>query len=534
MTTCCVRNHPFLAVFLTVISYASAQAEPIELNGLNVPCETCAVRPDGLCEVPTGEGRSLMTCGEGAVRLLTGYAESMKYPEQLTSELLRGFLFNKDTTALQARPVIELLCRRADGQGMLMANAPLLGARYDQLWSEIVLDGKCPTSVWLRYFELPRRDGIPISAKLRTVIAVRSGKLGLGELFAGLSVTDLVQDRSELQSIAKELRELNSSWVGDVLDTLARLDSCTKILEEGVVAQPCSLPEIGTLPAYEAKYIQQLQVQQVIARSEKTKKDNQSDPEKLLQLVSQTNYREYRTPDLHRVVFEIVKSLDLNQFSRLIKADTYRDLLLTFGRNDQEIGHRLAVMLGNCAEIRIREAETVASGEMLRGEILHGEAADLLELSLKLSGGVMESRDRMIRELQNTGATKDRKLVSDRARELEASAVEARDESGALLLVMLVVLVSIASGFIGYSIYRRSVTGCSEDREILLSDEQRQELRELCDYFGLPPFSSESELSRIYRGRAKEMHPDLGGDVKEFAVLNENYRRAVELMTLRK
>ncbi len=70
-----------------------------------------------------------------------------------------------------------------------------------------------------------------------------------------------------------------------------------------------------------------------------------------------------------------------------------------------------------------------------------------------------------------------------------------------------------------------------------VSPSERSELRELLQYFGLAATSEETDLSREYRLRAKELHPDMGvvdSVIGEgFTELAEKYRRARELIARR-
>jgi len=42
---------------------------------------------------------------------------------------------------------------------------------------------------------------------------------------------------------------------------------------------------------------------------------------------------------------------------------------------------------------------------------------------------------------------------------------------------------------------------------------------------GLEPGASTAEVKAAYREKARELHPDRGGDTKSFSRVNEAYRR---------
>ena len=61
--------------------------------------------------------------------------------------------------------------------------------------------------------------------------------------------------------------------------------------------------------------------------------------------------------------------------------------------------------------------------------------------------------------------------------------------------------------------------------------EQRAELRELRDYFGLAPHAGINELNTSYREKVKEVHPDTGAkDTEAFLQVKERYTRAKQLL----
>ena len=67
-----------------------------------------------------------------------------------------------------------------------------------------------------------------------------------------------------------------------------------------------------------------------------------------------------------------------------------------------------------------------------------------------------------------------------------------------------------------------------------LTQREGEELGQLLRSFGLPLNASEQELTRMFRNRARDLHPDTGtGSTREFTELTDQYHRAKELLQQR-
>merc|ERR1712228_49043 len=66
-------------------------------------------------------------------------------------------------------------------------------------------------------------------------------------------------------------------------------------------------------------------------------------------------------------------------------------------------------------------------------------------------------------------------------------------------------------------------------RDEVNANMRRLQKRSALAFLGLPPDSAESEINKMYKKMALELHPDKGGDPEKFQELQEMKERLTEL-----
>lgn len=208
-----------------------------------------------------------------------------------------------------------------------------------------------------------------------------------------------------------------------------------------------------------------------------------------------------------------------------------------FADHIDKLGVQLAIELGEQGQIKPLEYLEMVSKTKYRivgtprlNKILSSKISELQPGKLDLNSPTGEMIEFLSSKDPSLKLAKEQAFAVDKTTEGQ----ERRPLSnGVILFALGVALISI------FAIFRRQRRNAYRHPDPSFGDElsslERQELRELMSYFGLPGFSEPQELTSKFRQEARRIHPDTGeDDPAAFTRLKSKYERAKTLLEKRR
>ncbi len=468
-----------LAGIVLCLSEVLAEPRLIRVNGLSFFCPGCVQVNETDCQVLHGGEPMRVACSEIVDYLISqaGLTRSM-YPTH--SEIVAYLIKNK-IEYRRARQLFWLLMRDEKGQDEFLFNVSRFSRLYPETIEELINEGWGNPEILNALWDILGPENNNDSMGLRAVIAVQSPDKDLSDLVDRLSVTNLVGDQLALKSVEDKLRMLGSTWAADIEDLRKLLVSCSEAGFD-TSSSLCSAAHIAQLDEALQIYLKRVQVQQVLARIA----DTSIPARERLTLLATTPYDDFRTPEMHRALHTILSEVE---------------------RGKSEI---------DWEEVRDNEV----------GEMLSAFALD--DPTLMNAMGRLISLD----ELRKKRRKADKQDYERAMMILPAvkSGAASPGISWVPIMAILVVLCSLSAAIFAWR--RFSVVEADEPLGTqTLTPVQFSELGTLQLYFGLDERASADEVKKRYRTMARKLHPDVdGGTAEAFAELNDNYKRALELL----
>lgn len=504
----------FLPLTAPAHGFADTEAAPgtIKLYGLTFSCAKCAIE-NGRCLVPGGrEAQSVEECEALALsllrrRLATGYDGTRPEISELRSAVLRGGLPPDIALA-----TLRLLAHTEEGNQVLSQNALRLIPQYSSALEQIFSEGAGTPQMLLSYWQALTGEGIQGNMALKAAIVAKQPALPSSQLYEQLAAADAERDLVDLADILRVFQALNDSRKDEVQVLRGVVQECAKIPAERVVPDGCSVGRIGSLPASARPYVERLQANLIIGACEKAPAIEK------LNLLAQSSYVRHRTPSMHRLLLSALKELSGVDSAHLAirVTDEIAQMIRTFAEHDDVVRQQAAFFF-------VVAADSASAG----GRLI--EAYTLLNHSVALAPIEMPSRSAVFAKLRRQAAAASDGVLVSNVDKLRAQEKFTRSKKTLIGVVMLI--LGIGGTLIWLYFLRSKLLAKVIMEESALTAEERETLRELFNYFDLPPTASEEELTKEFRRRAKELHPDTGfGTVEQFALLSDRYQKIKEIL----
>ena len=502
-------------------------SEQIELKGLTLPCAACSVVSEGTCEI-TEQGSPLIIPFDEAIRRLIARVASSSYNAKRPSPReIRAFLLTQETDSETAFLLFELLTRTETGQKALTREMPRFLKLYTPVLRRLIAEQKGTPSMWMSIWRLPQTDGIPLDAGLLLTIAARHPQLGLKQVFAELSVSDFQRDLNDLQVFEKAAEDLGSDWAEPLRQAREFLETCIPMVSQEGQPPSCAKSEIDKLSGIAATYLQRVLLQIVLSKI----REQHLEPLRVLEQLRLADYLQFRTPETHEVLLQAIDRMCVSESAETrahFLTEENLKMMRIFAEKDSDIAYRLAVLLN-----------TVALDQWKAGQ--SAESLDNLRESFLVYPHAIPRRDDFVgdvrEQLKSDKDSQLRRRFEEAAGSRTHRRIEEPSNTGLLLLllgffIVLAGVLVIRRILLADQFARRRVKGSTLFDSLTASE--REELKGLLRFFELPYDTSLDQLTRAFRDRAKETHPDTGqGDPIEFAVLTSKYNRSRELLTRR-
>lgn len=505
-------------------SVASAQSpSSFQLSGLSFDCKGCTLASESPCLVSLPRGDAPVRCDLALPQLLkaalAGYDEARPSPAEL-----RRFLLGESVSPETAIAAIALMLKSDAGRKALTQDAYPYAAKYSAELSGLVSSSPEQKEVWMAFWRLPAREGISLDSRLRSSIVARIEDLGEADLFADLSVADPAGDLKELRTYESAFGERRSQLFSSIRRVREVLERCREPLIRGTTADGCSVDDISKLPEPARQYVERVKVRWVVAAAER----GEFSASQLVSRLAGLNTENARTPALHEAVVKALTAVAQAPAAEkeALLSPSSHEVLKTFSANDGIIANRYARLL-------IERADEL---------FIAGRIEDSLNLVGQSFEVVSKPLDYRVQFLQKVAASPEWSAAPAlQAKFTEVvKRYEPREPWYRLSQQKLIGIFGLLTGlsFIwlmfayAYRQRRIALERAEVEAEVLLEAELT-ELRELREFFGLKRGEGEATLTKIYRRKAKEAHPDVkgSGHTEFFQDLNERYTRLKELLS---
>lgn len=507
-------------VFLVPSSSVAQAPGVISVSGLTLTCKDCMLESAEPCRVSRKTG--LMSCNDALAELLEE-SGSRGVPESPSPADLRRYLLGQGVPSRNARAALALLLSSETGRRALVQDAYTFVSRYSSELASLVSKTADAKEVWAALWKLPASEGITLDPKLRASIAAGLDELDESELFADLSVASPEQDLGELSVYLETLSSARPQLAASIRVAQEFLERCRKGIQGTGVGDACAIDDTAHLSAAARRFVERTKVQWLVADA--VAKNLPAND--ILSRLRTVDIAHARTPSLHDVVSKLLDAALIGQpeMRTTLLSPENLSVLRVFSANDKSIANRLIRVFCKSAE------DEIASGRL--------EAAlKILQQSFAINDETLDFRKSLLESIFNSTLWEREPSLHE-----EYSALLKRRKDGEpwyqLSQKQLLGLFGLLSGaaflwmLAAYAYRERRL---AEERQQLESEllilAEREELKELREFFGLEPGQGEAELTKVYRRKAKETHPDANAsEDKGFQELNERYQRARELLS---
>jgi hypothetical protein len=518
----------FFLQFFTFFPAATAHADSsdtLTLSGMNFECEDCALVSEDPCQVRLESEPRLLACNDAVHQLLSKLVESSGAPDMPTVAELRKYLLSENVSPDIAGSALALMLRSDIGRRALIQDAYSFATKYSAPLAKLVSSERSTSDVWLAFWRLPGQEGIQLDGALRAAIIAQRKELSAQDLFGDLTIVDPEKDMSELKIYEDALQKDRKDLADLVRSAREYLDTCGDFASIDRNPERCSNEHLQKLPPAESKYLQRVQIHNLILDS----RSQNVTPAQLLSRLRQVNYEEFRTPEAHELmkrVLEESRNLSFADREKLLSEENVK-VFSTFAENDAVIAHDFVVLLCKQADESWDKDDRVKTTE-------------LLQLSFKIIPGASDDRRKLLDKITQSDAWKSDTDLQEHFAEFMPAADGGGGQvsGGGLDQNKLLGILAIVSGlsfiwmlFVYHARQQRTKLDESAIQDEIILASEEAELQDLREYFELGPEDEESELTKSYRKKAKETHPDVqkGAD-GDFQDLQAKYQRARELL----
>ncbi len=472
----------FISSILSLPLQARAEDIPknniLYIRGLSLPCPGCSVYDETYCRIVTEEGTKLLPCDQVPDYILV---RNQPLKEQLpTANELLNFLLRDAVRSDTARSALELILKRTGGEETLRGSIEKLAIKYPAEAQEIIESGIGSRELWLDVWKSSFQSDDEKIYRLRTLIAARLEELTLTDFFSELMIVDAKKDLQVLAISIETLESMKAThpqkhdWPVLLRLVVKHISSCSGAKNKEDLITLCGKTLLASLPRAVKPYLERLQMKEVVRIS--TIADNSLD---VLTLFFQTNYQQFRTPNAHLLLRRSIERLKVTSHQEAEQILPFLQMIEFFSENDRDLAQSASFLLADIITVEERNETSLAPVRLSYEKI-------------------------------NSFLPKETPRANGR--------------------VILSLLLVGAIGLTLYLLWRKKRMYLY--REVILSADERAELRELFSFFSLPVWSSSLSLTREYRRRAKKLHPDTGAsDANQFTILSEKYHRAKALLS---
>lgn len=523
------------------LSEPTRAEESIEIHGLTLPCSGCSVQSNGQFTIIV-HGERVATSGDSAVvQLLSaidpekGYDGHRPSPAELSRYLAEGL-----RTPVEADLALRLLFSSKDGREIIKNQAAKFSAQYPVELASLIAAGKGDPDLWRAVWEVPeiippegteRGRSLTNQAGVKAAAAFRHPQLGLEALVDNLTAGDPVRDLEKLDTLIAAVRPFKSEWAEMLSQAQKTIAACAAEIDQqsgrrGFNLFTCTVDNLssvssgqkpGAVPqktaGYEpavSRYL--LRVQAALVMNFIT--THTLGPDLRLAAVRQTDFRGHRTPAMHEIVLKAIREAGESNYPAVRSRSSAEEnfpMFELFAAADGTIRQALVTLLNRGA---------VDSWNNDSPE----QAISILELSFKIYPEKEASRSDFVQVVTVSTAVRNNPELSARVRSLglQNVMIEGPDKRklaigiGAIAILLMLLIVAV---------FMRRMPEVQMAREPTLAEIAAERLL-LLDYFGLAVGCTEQELTRIFRKKAKELHPDTGAERShEFSQVVEKYNR---------
>ena len=475
--------------FFVLVSGASVQADEIMYKELVLKCRSCRQHTSKLCEMEVNGAPLVLSCREAAQRLLRAFVHTRDESYLPDARQIRNYLLRDTVDEASARDSLALLIRTARGQSVLTDSLAAVLKYYQPSFVHAVLNAPEGIDAFARMLKEPVLKR-PQYASARSALAFKSGTDALDYLVRSLPVLDVTRAISELQSFSLTLKAVSPPRAAQFNEAASYLEACMQ------TTNACALLPVPTLTPTLGRYLRDVRYTKVLQAMDQ----NDLSSEKKLRLLSASDFRDRLTPRTINLVADII--LEAKQS----KNEALLDLLANGS------GFSLA--------------EAVAE----RHEEAHHALREILTSHQYLPNGTRQDE------------------IPDQFETLEFTSSVSREEladyrlhgSNTLLIICCVLLFCALLGTIlllrGWNATRAFLDGGdNKETEKYIANyvekniAKQQERLELSRVFSLGTPPAREQLRKSYREQLREVHPDSGGSIDEFYLLQQRYERAREV-----
>ncbi len=510
-----------LAACLALFSSRDAAADDpgiISLFGLSFDCADCEVRPGPPCRLVFRTPNQIVSCEEAAERLLREVLDKEKEPERPTAAELRHFLLSASQPPASAASAIKLLLLSEAGRRALTQDAYTFATKYEAVLADAVSGNPAEKDVWMKYWRLPATEGITFKSELRPRILAAVSSLGEEELYQDLTIVKPEEDLKSLAAYERQLRGVRQDLSQKIAAVRAYLESCQAAVIGGGAKPGCGRDALEKLSAPAQKFIDRVRIQWLIAAVDAK---SLTLPE-FVDRLSRIDFEKVRTPNVHETLtraLDAAKAGTLEEREKVTATDNW-PMLTVFSKNDRVIAHRWAALLVQ------HGAELFEAGRA-------DEAYKFFKNSFDTVPEAVDARAEILTKMIESKKWVDNPEVQDKFAQIIRSVIP-QTPWYHLSKNKLVGIFAILCGlsFIWLIIaYTYKVKRQDELAAELTLLAEQEELAELREFFGIAPDGGEPELTKSYRRKAKETHPDVNKDsMEEFKDLQAKYQRARDLI----
>ncbi len=511
---------------LAALLFLGADAErvaTISLFGLSFRCPACEVTSQPECRVTFYHADKILGCREAFSNLLSEAAAEAELPAYPSVAELRRFLISERRSAETARPALQLLLKSEGGRQTLIQEGYAFAGPYSEVLASLVRDSAEQRPVWRSFWNLPSQEGVDVGVAFRAEIFATLHELKADDLFSDLTIVRPEQDIADLEVYETILEAKRPEIAAEIHQVRLILQECDVMHSAEARCGEAS----ARLSPVAAKFVERSRLQR-LTRAFSDGKLGVIDFIDRLKVVDQSKLR---TPGLHGAIVKALASALDEQASDVrdrITTTAYRRLFEEVGKNDSIIANRWAALL--C--YRAGELFTAAK---------YDEAVELLEASYRVVETSLPERVEFLKKAADSPAWTSNPGL--RKRFEEAVRRESAEKpwyalSPTAVTVAVLGIALFAGAWATYALRIRRAQIVEEQRGLsaeLTAFAEREELQKLLLFFELSDTAGEAELTKSYRKKAKETHPDVSGrNSAQFNDLQEKFRRARELLLRRR
>jgi len=487
---------------------------------LLVSCPSCRQVSASDCEILIDNELTIMPCELGlSVMLQDAHNANQKlnYP---TSDNIIIFLLANDVAASLAKQLLMILFKELKPSVFLVENIEHLLRKYSDLTIELLpnfaSNQQLLELIWQQPLSLPTAQ----SALLQATVVKFSEKLTDEDLLLELDGLTLSEELERLKIYAAVFAD-EESVVAERLQTVLSL--ATACIESKQDFSLCQLGRSVLLTPRWDEYLTDLRLRVFaeLALSALTVSERMA----WIGTFSSAQLRQGRLSH--------ILSQSLSDATKLNDSEVY--LILNQPAVDEmlrAVMQREATKGDEIVRENISSIYLIAASEAERRNELE-KAVDYLEVAAKPDSSSKQAKqisllqDKLLVMAKSTG----NELQTKRLLKLAVVSDSNR------LFVLVLAAVAIAGLFFTACLFQLKRSRFKSVADIELNDAlhltasvERQELRELMEYFRITPPGKATLLTRRYRDMAKVLHPDAGGDLSSFVELNDKYQRAQNLL----